>query len=150
MNRNKLDENGNVSRIKARLVAQGYNQQEGIDYDETYAPVARLESIRILLAIACANDFKLYQMDVKTFRKLLEEIHVTCAHLEKKRTRLQLYTEVVSRITHRAWRRRRNFLATLSDHTRNNVRTMATALERNSLKRNLRRFGEAMASINLR
>ncbi|GJS48666.1 retrovirus-related pol polyprotein from transposon TNT 1-94 [Tanacetum coccineum] len=64
--RNKLDENDIVSRNKARLVAQGYNQQEGIDYDETYALVARLESIRILLAIACANDFKLYQMDVKS------------------------------------------------------------------------------------
>ncbi|GKC36968.1 reverse transcriptase domain-containing protein [Tanacetum coccineum] len=51
---------------KARFVAQGYNQQEGIDYDKTYAPVARLESIRILLTIACANDFKLYQMDVKS------------------------------------------------------------------------------------
>ncbi|GKC14614.1 retrovirus-related pol polyprotein from transposon TNT 1-94 [Tanacetum coccineum] len=63
--RNKLDENGVVTRNKARLVAQGYNQQEGIDYDETYAPVARLESIRILLAYACALDFKLYQMDVK-------------------------------------------------------------------------------------
>nr|GEW86229.1 retrovirus-related Pol polyprotein from transposon TNT 1-94 [Tanacetum cinerariifolium] len=64
--RNKLDENGIVSRNKARLVALGYNQQEGIDYDETYAPVDRLESMRILLAIACANDFKLYQMDVKS------------------------------------------------------------------------------------
>ncbi|GKB89385.1 retrovirus-related pol polyprotein from transposon TNT 1-94 [Tanacetum coccineum] len=64
--RNKLDENGVVSRNKARLVAQGYNQQEGIDYDETYAPVARLESIRILLAYACAIDFKLFQMDVKS------------------------------------------------------------------------------------
>nr|GEU44169.1 retrovirus-related Pol polyprotein from transposon TNT 1-94 [Tanacetum cinerariifolium] len=64
--RNKLDENGFVSRNKARLVAQGYNQQEGIDYDETYAPVARLESIRILLAYACALDFKLFQMDVKS------------------------------------------------------------------------------------
>ncbi|GJU35567.1 retrovirus-related pol polyprotein from transposon TNT 1-94 [Tanacetum coccineum] len=64
--RNKLDENGVVSRNKARLVAQGYNQQEGIDYDETYAPVARLESIRILLAYACALDFKLFQMDVKS------------------------------------------------------------------------------------
>ncbi|GJU08776.1 retrovirus-related pol polyprotein from transposon TNT 1-94 [Tanacetum coccineum] len=64
--RNKLDKNGIVSRNKARLVAQGYNQQESIDYDERYAPVARLESIRILLAIACANDFKLYQMDVKS------------------------------------------------------------------------------------
>nr|GEV20652.1 copia protein [Tanacetum cinerariifolium] len=63
--RNKFDENGIMSRNKARLVAQGYNQQEGIYYDETYALVARLESIRILLAIACANDFKLYQMDVK-------------------------------------------------------------------------------------
>ncbi|GJY21297.1 retrovirus-related pol polyprotein from transposon TNT 1-94 [Tanacetum coccineum] len=63
--RNKLDENGVVSRNKARLVAQGYNQQEGIDYDETYAPVARLESIRILLAYACALDFKVFQMDVK-------------------------------------------------------------------------------------
>ncbi|GJT07683.1 retrovirus-related pol polyprotein from transposon TNT 1-94 [Tanacetum coccineum] len=64
--RNKLYENGIVSRNKARLVAQGYNQQEGIDYDETYAPVARLESIRILLAYACALDFKLFQMDVKS------------------------------------------------------------------------------------
>nr|GEY49735.1 copia protein [Tanacetum cinerariifolium] len=52
--------------LVARLVAQGYNQQEGIDYDETYALVARLESIRILLAYACALDFKLFQMDVKS------------------------------------------------------------------------------------
>ncbi|GKA02248.1 retrovirus-related pol polyprotein from transposon TNT 1-94 [Tanacetum coccineum] len=64
--RNKLDENGIVSRNKAILVSQGYNQQEGTDYNETYAPVARLESIIILLAIACANDFKLYQMDIKS------------------------------------------------------------------------------------
>nr|GEV00253.1 putative reverse transcriptase domain, ribonuclease H-like domain, aspartic peptidase domain protein [Tanacetum cinerariifolium] len=64
--RNKLDENGIVSRNKARLVAQGYNQQEGINYDETYARVARLESIRILLAYACTLDFKLFQMDVKS------------------------------------------------------------------------------------
>ncbi|GJZ15709.1 retrovirus-related pol polyprotein from transposon TNT 1-94 [Tanacetum coccineum] len=64
--RNKLDENGVVSRNKARLVAQGYNQQEGINYDETYALVARLDSIRILLAYACALDFKLFQMDVKS------------------------------------------------------------------------------------
>ncbi|GJY08634.1 retrovirus-related pol polyprotein from transposon TNT 1-94 [Tanacetum coccineum] len=64
--RNKLEENGVVSRNKARLVAQGYNQKEGIDYDKTYAPVARLESIRILLAYACALDFKLFQMDVKS------------------------------------------------------------------------------------
>ncbi|GJZ64739.1 retrovirus-related pol polyprotein from transposon TNT 1-94 [Tanacetum coccineum] len=48
------------------LVAQGYNQQEGIDYDETHAPVVRLEYIRMLLAYACALDFKLLQMDVKS------------------------------------------------------------------------------------
>ncbi|GJY56488.1 copia protein [Tanacetum coccineum] len=61
-----IDENDVVSRNKARLVAQGYNQQEGIDFDEAYAPIARLESIRILLACACAHDFKLFQMDVKS------------------------------------------------------------------------------------
>nr|GEX98800.1 retrovirus-related Pol polyprotein from transposon TNT 1-94 [Tanacetum cinerariifolium] len=62
----KLTENGVVSRNKARLVAQGYNQQEGINFDETYAFVVRLESIIILLAYACAHDFKLFQMDVKS------------------------------------------------------------------------------------
>jgi len=64
--RNKLDEDGHIIRNKARLVAQGYNQQEGIDYDETFAPVARLESIRMLLSFACYKNFKLYQMDVKS------------------------------------------------------------------------------------
>nr|GEU90588.1 copia protein [Tanacetum cinerariifolium] len=63
---NKLDENGIVSQNKTRLVAQGYNQQEGIDYNETYASVARLESIRILLAYASALDFKLFQRVVKS------------------------------------------------------------------------------------
>ncbi|GJT01888.1 retrovirus-related pol polyprotein from transposon TNT 1-94 [Tanacetum coccineum] len=57
---------GNLNQRTLRLVAEGYNQRDGIDYDETYAPIARLESNRILLAIACANDFKLYQMDVKS------------------------------------------------------------------------------------
>ena len=64
--RNKLDEYGIITRNKARLVAKGYNQEEGIDYEETYAPVARLEAIRLLLAFACIMDFKLYQMDVKS------------------------------------------------------------------------------------
>ncbi|GJS21151.1 retrovirus-related pol polyprotein from transposon TNT 1-94 [Tanacetum coccineum] len=64
--RNKLDKNDIVSRNKARLVAQGYNQQEGIDYNETYASVARIESIRILLAYAYALEFKLFQMNVKS------------------------------------------------------------------------------------
>jgi hypothetical protein len=52
-------------RNKARLVAHGYTQIEGVDFDEMFAPVARLESIRILLFVACHLDFKLYQMDVK-------------------------------------------------------------------------------------
>ncbi|GKA86627.1 retrovirus-related pol polyprotein from transposon TNT 1-94, partial [Tanacetum coccineum] len=57
---------GGNQKNKARLVAQGYNQQKGIDFDETYAPVARLESIRILLAYAFVYDFKLFQMDIKS------------------------------------------------------------------------------------
>jgi hypothetical protein len=62
---NKQDENGVVTRNKARLVAQGFTQVEGLDFEETYAPVARLEAIRMLLAFAAHHDFKLYQMDVK-------------------------------------------------------------------------------------
>jgi len=64
--RNKMDENGNIIKNKARLVAKGYNQEEGIDFDETYAPVARLEAVRLLLAYACMCNFKLFQMDVKS------------------------------------------------------------------------------------
>jgi hypothetical protein len=64
--RNKQDEHGVVTRNKALLVAKGYSQVEGLDFDETYAPVARLESIRILLAYAIYHGFKLYQMDVKS------------------------------------------------------------------------------------
>jgi hypothetical protein len=64
--RNKQDEHGMVTRNKARLVAKGYSQVEGLDFDETYAPVARFESIRILLAYATYHGFKLYQMDVKS------------------------------------------------------------------------------------
>ncbi|GAU42103.1 hypothetical protein TSUD_134870 [Trifolium subterraneum] len=63
---NKSDENGVVTRNKARLVAQGYAQIEGIDFDETFAHVARLESIRLLLGVACILKFKLFQMDVKS------------------------------------------------------------------------------------
>ena len=63
--KNKTDEDGEIIRNKSRLVAQGYTQVEGVDFDESFAPVARLESIRILLSIACTMDFKLYQMDVK-------------------------------------------------------------------------------------
>jgi hypothetical protein len=63
--RNKQDEHGVVTRNKARLVAQGFTQIKGLDFGETYTPVARLESIRILLAFATYH-FKLYQMDVKS------------------------------------------------------------------------------------
>ncbi|WVZ84558.1 hypothetical protein U9M48_031583 [Paspalum notatum var. saurae] len=64
--KNKQGENGMVVRNKARLVAQGFCQKEGIDYDETFAPVARLEAIRILIAFAASKGFKLQQMDVKS------------------------------------------------------------------------------------
>ena len=64
--RNKTNDEGNVIHNKAHLLAQGYSQMEGVDYDETFAPVARIESIIILLALACHLKFKLYQMDIKT------------------------------------------------------------------------------------
>ena len=64
--KNKTNEEGVITRNKARLVAQGYTQIEGVDFDETFAPVARLESIRLLLGVACILKFKLYQMDVKS------------------------------------------------------------------------------------
>jgi hypothetical protein len=77
--RNKQDEFGIVIRSKARLVAQGYTQVEGLDFGETYAPVARLEAIQFLLAFAAHHDFKLYQMDVKSAflnGPLSEEVYV--------------------------------------------------------------------------
>jgi transposase InsO family protein len=63
--RNKQDEHGVMKRNKARLMVKGYSQVKGLDFGETYAPVARLESIRILLAYATYHGFKVYQMDVK-------------------------------------------------------------------------------------
>ena len=60
-----MDEDDNLVRNKARLLAKGYNQDEGINFDETYAPIARLEAIRLLLAYACMCNFKLSQMHVK-------------------------------------------------------------------------------------
>nr|GFB61555.1 retrovirus-related Pol polyprotein from transposon TNT 1-94 [Tanacetum cinerariifolium] len=64
--KNKKDESSLVIRNKARLVAVGYSQQEGIDYDETFAPVARIEAIRLFLAYAAHKDFTVNQMDVNT------------------------------------------------------------------------------------
>ena len=64
--RNKLNEDGEVHRNKARLVCKGYSQEEGIDYGETFTPIARLEGVRTLLAYAAHRGFKVYQMDVKS------------------------------------------------------------------------------------
>ncbi|GJV22284.1 putative ribonuclease H-like domain-containing protein, partial [Tanacetum coccineum] len=64
--RNKKDERGIIVRDKARLVAQGYTQEEGINYDEVFAPVARIEAIRLFLAYASFMGFIVYQMDVKS------------------------------------------------------------------------------------
>jgi hypothetical protein len=63
--KNKQGEDGEIVRNKARLVAQGFSQVEGLDFGETFAPVARLEAIRILLAFSTSKRFKLYQMGVK-------------------------------------------------------------------------------------
>nr|GFC26704.1 copia protein [Tanacetum cinerariifolium] len=64
--KNKKDEKGIVIRNKARLVAQGYTQEEGIDYEEVFAPVARIEAIRLFLAYTSFMGFIVYQMDVKS------------------------------------------------------------------------------------
>nr|GFC79738.1 hypothetical protein [Tanacetum cinerariifolium] len=61
--KNKKDESSLVIRNKARLVAVGYSQQEGIDYDETFAPIARIEAIRLFLAYVAHKDFTVFQMD---------------------------------------------------------------------------------------
>ncbi|GJX71633.1 putative ribonuclease H-like domain-containing protein [Tanacetum coccineum] len=72
--RNKKDERGVVVRNKARLVAQGHRQEEGIDYDEVFAPVARIEAIRIFLAFASYMGFIVYQMDMKKWPSYIGKI----------------------------------------------------------------------------
>ncbi|GKE46168.1 putative ribonuclease H-like domain-containing protein, partial [Tanacetum coccineum] len=77
--KNKKDERGIVIRNKARLVAQGHTQEEGIDYDEVFAPVARIEAIRIFLAYDLYIGFMVYQMDVKSaflYGQIEEEVYV--------------------------------------------------------------------------
>ncbi|GJZ99888.1 putative ribonuclease H-like domain-containing protein [Tanacetum coccineum] len=77
--RNKKDDRGIVVRNKARLVAQGYTQEEGIDYDEVFAPVARIEAIRLFLANASFMGFIVYQMDIKSaflYGTIKEEVYV--------------------------------------------------------------------------
>nr|GEW03058.1 hypothetical protein [Tanacetum cinerariifolium] len=76
---NKKDEKGIVVRNNARLVAQSYTQEEGIDYDEVFAPVARIEAIRLFFAYASFKDFIMYQMDMKNaflYDKIEEEVYV--------------------------------------------------------------------------
>ncbi|GJX50747.1 putative ribonuclease H-like domain-containing protein [Tanacetum coccineum] len=78
--KNKKDERGVMVRNKARLVAQGYRQEERIDYDEVFAPVARIEAIKIFLAFASYMGFKVYQMDVKSaflYGTINEEVYVS-------------------------------------------------------------------------
>ncbi|GJZ19175.1 putative ribonuclease H-like domain-containing protein [Tanacetum coccineum] len=78
--KNKRDERGVVVRNKARLVAQGHRQEEGIDYDEVFAPVARIEAIRLFLAFASFMGFIVYQMDVKSaflYGTIDEEVYVS-------------------------------------------------------------------------
>ncbi|GKD51012.1 putative ribonuclease H-like domain-containing protein, partial [Tanacetum coccineum] len=77
--KNKKDERDIVIKNKERLVAQGYTQEEGIDYDEVFAPIARIEAIRLFLAYASFKDFVVYQMDVKSaflYGKIEEEVYV--------------------------------------------------------------------------
>jgi hypothetical protein len=77
--RNKLNEDGHVTRNKARLVCKGYAQIEGIDFEETFSPVARMEEICLLLAYACSKNVKVYQMDVKSSflnGELEEEVYI--------------------------------------------------------------------------
>nr|GFA44011.1 copia protein [Tanacetum cinerariifolium] len=77
--RNKKDERGIVIRNKARLVAQGHTQEEGINYEEVFAPVARIESIRLFLAYASFMGFLVYQMDIKSaflYGTIEEEVYV--------------------------------------------------------------------------
>ncbi|GJZ66349.1 putative ribonuclease H-like domain-containing protein [Tanacetum coccineum] len=76
--KNKKDEKGIVIRNKVRLVTQGYTQEEGIDYDEVFAPVARIEAIRLFLAYVSFKDFVVYQIDVKSaflYGKIEEEVY---------------------------------------------------------------------------
>ncbi|GJR39523.1 retrovirus-related pol polyprotein from transposon TNT 1-94 [Tanacetum coccineum] len=139
----KLDELGGILKNKARLVARSYRQEEGIDFEESFAPDARLDAIRIFLTYAAHMNMIVYQMDVKTaflngilreevyvsqpdgfvdqdnpihvyklkkalyglkqapcvwyfsFGRHLDGLHVTWAHLEKKRTRLQTNTKTL-------------------------------------------------------
>ncbi|GKB52439.1 retrovirus-related pol polyprotein from transposon TNT 1-94 [Tanacetum coccineum] len=94
----KLDEYGNVLKNKARLVAKGYRQEEGLDFEESFASVARLEAIRIFLANAASKNMIVYQMDVKTAflnGELKEEVYVSQPYQSRP---TQKYLEAVKRV----------------------------------------------------
>jgi hypothetical protein len=77
--RNKLNRDGKVTRNKARLVCKGYAQVEGIDFEETFSLVAKMEEFRLILVDACLEKIKLYQMDVKSSflnGELEEEVYI--------------------------------------------------------------------------
>jgi hypothetical protein len=77
--KNKLNEYGQVTRNKARFVCKGYAQVEGIDFEETFAPVARMEAICFVLSYACSKNIKMYQMDIKASflnGELEEEVYI--------------------------------------------------------------------------
>nr|GFC32759.1 retrovirus-related Pol polyprotein from transposon TNT 1-94 [Tanacetum cinerariifolium] len=79
--KNKHDEEQTVNRNKSRLVVRGYRQEEGLDFEESFAPVARMEAIRIFLAYAAHKSFIVFQMDVKTaflHGSLKEDVYVVC------------------------------------------------------------------------
>ena len=88
--RNKLDENGEVTRNKERLVCKGYAQEEGIDYGETFTPITRMEGVRTLLASSSYKGFKFYQRDMKL--KFLNDILEEEVTLIKQKNLLMLTT----------------------------------------------------------
>ena len=75
-----MSEEGKIIKNKDRLVIKGYNQEFGVDFEESFAPITRLETVRILLAFACSYKFKLFQMDAKTIflnRIIKEEVYLS-------------------------------------------------------------------------
>jgi len=81
--KNRLNENGEITKKNAILVCKGYSHVEGIDFEEIYAPVARLEAIRMFLSFSCFSNLKIYQMDVKSaFLEVTLEVEVYLGKLE--------------------------------------------------------------------
>nr|GEY68644.1 hypothetical protein [Tanacetum cinerariifolium] len=100
--KNKKDKSSLVIRNKARLVAIGYSQQEGIDYDETFAPVARIEAILLFLAYAAHKDFTVFQMDVKTSFGLENYDTVPTPMVEQDKLKLDLVGKPVDHTDYRS------------------------------------------------